>query len=338
MKNLSLSLEEYRDLCNNATDLIQSVIPNGHFKYVNNTWLRVLGYTRREVAKMTIFDIIHSDEIEHCQRLFNSVMSGEDVGLVTTTFVTKNGQNIIVEGSVNCNFIGDKPVYTRAVFRDITRRKQVEEALEESEGKWRSLVGTTDDTIQIVDKNSVIRYINRTIPPTTPEGVIGNTVYKYVSEAHHDVMREALKRVYKTGEPDSYEITLDMSNINPEIGTLWFNTKVVPIIIDKEVTDVIMIATNITERKQIEEEREQLIQELQETLKEVRTLSGLLPICAWCKKLRDDDGYWKSVEQYIGERTKAEFTHGMCPECLNKYFPENSTEENGKEHNNSEVR
>ena len=83
---------------------------------------------------------------------------------------------------------------------------------------------------------------------------------------------------------------------------------------------------DITERKQAEEKRIQLIQELQETLKEVRTLSGLLPICAWCKKLRDDEGYWKSVEQYIGERTKAEFTHGVCPECQSKFFREKNSD------------
>ena len=75
-------------------------------------------------------------------------------------------------------------------------------------------------------------------------------------------------------------------------------------------------------KAEVEAEREQIITDLQETLQEVRTLSGLLPICAWCKKLRNDEGYWKSVEDYIGERTKAEFTHGICPECTNKYFPE----------------
>ncbi len=58
---------------------------------------------------------------------------------------------------------------------------------------------------------------------------------------------------------------------------------------------------------------------------EAKLLSGLLPICAWCKKLRDDEGYWKSVEQYIGERTRAEFTHGMCPECQSKFFSERNS-------------
>ena len=61
---------------------------------------------------------------------------------------------------------------------------------------------------------------------------------------------------------------------------------------------------------------------LQKTLSEVQTLSGLIPICAWCKKIRDDKGYWSEVEQYIGKHSKAEFTHGMCPKCFDKYSKE----------------
>jgi len=76
-------------------------------------------------------------------------------------------------------------------------------------------------------------------------------------------------------------------------------------------------------RAKLETEREALIKELQEAMSKIKTLSGLIPICAWCKKIRDDKGYWQTVEQYIGEHSQAEFTHGMCPECQKKYIPEN---------------
>jgi len=79
---------------------------------------------------------------------------------------------------------------------------------------------------------------------------------------------------------------------------------------------------DITERKQAEEERERLIGELQEALAEVKTLSGLLPICASCKSIRDDQGYWQQIEAYIRDHSEAEFSHSVCPECAKKLYPE----------------
>ncbi|MBA4394240.1 MAG: sensor with HAMP domain protein, partial [Desulfobacca sp.] len=60
---------------------------------------------------------------------------------------------------------------------------------------------------------------------------------------------------------------------------------------------------------------------LQKALEEVRTLSGILPICSKCKKIRDDQGYWNQVEQYISKHSEAEFSHGICPECLKELYP-----------------
>ena len=75
-------------------------------------------------------------------------------------------------------------------------------------------------------------------------------------------------------------------------------------------------------RKKTEEEREKLIKDLTEALAEVKTLSGLLPICASCKKIRDDKGYWNQIEEYIRDRSEAEFSHSICPECAKKLYPD----------------
>ena len=69
--------------------------------------------------------------------------------------------------------------------------------------------------------------------------------------------------------------------------------------------------------------KERLALHLQEALAHVKTLRGLLPICASCKKIRDDRGYWNQLETYIGARSDAEFTHGLCPECAQKLYPDN---------------
>ena len=82
------------------------------------------------------------------------------------------------------------------------------------------------------------------------------------------------------------------------------------------------VILDITDRKQIEEERNQLIVRLQHSLSEIKILKGILPICMYCKKIRDDKGYWKKMEAYIHEHSGAEFSHSICTECAKKYYPD----------------
>lgn len=79
---------------------------------------------------------------------------------------------------------------------------------------------------------------------------------------------------------------------------------------------------DITERKRLEDENRQLIASLQCSLEKVNLLRGLLPICATCKKVRDDNGYWSQIESYISQHSEAQFSHGICPACAKKLYPE----------------
>jgi CheY-like chemotaxis protein len=72
----------------------------------------------------------------------------------------------------------------------------------------------------------------------------------------------------------------------------------------------------------MERERAQLTQELRDALRQIQTLSGLLPICAWCKNVRDDDGYWRKVEQFVESHSRAKFSHSVCPDCTKVHFPD----------------
>lgn len=109
---------------------------------------------------------------------------------------------------------------------------------------------------------------------------------------------EALKRAYEVLEMKVAERTAELSKTNETL---------------KEEID---------QRARAEREREDLIRELQDALAKVKTLSGLLPICAGCKKIRDDSGYWNRIEDYIRRHSDADFTHGLCPECAKKLYPQ----------------
>lgn len=78
---------------------------------------------------------------------------------------------------------------------------------------------------------------------------------------------------------------------------------------------------DITKRKAVEADREQLIKKLQDALDKIKTLRGIIPICASCKKIRDDKGYWNQLENYIKEHSEADFSHGICPDCAKKLYP-----------------
>jgi PAS domain S-box-containing protein len=90
----------------------------------------------------------------------------------------------------------------------------------------------------------------------------------------------------------------------------------------KETIGIVESFQDITTRKLAEDAKEELIEGLQHALDEVNLLSGLLPICASCKKIRDDKGYWNKIESYITNHSKVEFSHSICPDCAQKLYPD----------------
>jgi diguanylate cyclase (GGDEF)-like protein/PAS domain S-box-containing protein len=148
---LAESETRYRDLFDNAHDMIQSVGSDGKFIYVNDSWLKVMGYSREELERVSMFDILHPDCMGHCMELFKKVISGEPQKNIEAVFIAKDGSKIEVEGNVGCRVINDKVVATHGIFRDVTDKKKAEKALQESEQKYRSLFENATDSIFIID-------------------------------------------------------------------------------------------------------------------------------------------------------------------------------------------
>ena len=126
---LGESEEKYRDLFENATDLIQSVASDGRLSFVNRAWREALGYSEDEIASLSIFDVLDPDCHSHWLETMQHVMNREQVEKVETVFVAKNSRKIVVEGNINCRFLAGKPSHTRAIFHDITERKRMEQEL-----------------------------------------------------------------------------------------------------------------------------------------------------------------------------------------------------------------
>ena len=125
----------------------------------------------------------------------------------------------------------------------------------------------------------------------------------------------------------AFEIYYDITARKQQLDKLLFRSFSLAFIIAVGLLLLIIVVLffenkNISKRKQAEKEREKLITELKDAANKIKTLRGLLPICSNCKKIRDDKGYWKQIESYISDHSEAEFTHGICPKCAKKFYPE----------------
>lgn len=216
-----------------------------------------------------------------------------------------------------------------AIERELAaaRLRRTQKQMRDAEAHLAAVVESSDDAIISKTLDGTVLSWNQAaerIYGYTATEMIGRPISVLVPPSRMAELAEILQRIQRgerVGRFDTLrkrkdgsivEVSITISPIRDATG---------------RVTGASAIARDITERRQEEALRLRLIDELSQALKQAKTLSGLLPICASCKKIRDDQGYWQQVEVYIQEHSEAGFTHGLCPGCIVKYFPEISRSE-----------
>jgi PAS domain S-box-containing protein len=208
--------------------------------------------------------------------------------------------------------------------RDVTERKQAEAALRDSDEHYRAVTRSASDAIvtadgagNIVDWNlSAERMFGR-----TEADVRAQPLTSLMPPRYRGLHRDGFERVQAGGEPHVIGRTVQLEGLRKDGSEFPIELSLAESSANRGRFFTAIIR-DITTRRQAEADRERLIAELQEALANVKSLSGLLPICAGCKKIRDDRGYWNQVDAYISQHTDARFTHGLCPECIAKLYPE----------------
>ena len=202
-------------------------------------------------------------------------------------------------------------------------KHRMERKLKESEEKYRLLVGNIPDVVWTASNQGNNIFVSPNIERIcgyTPKEIYrgGNDLlFTKIHPCDVEKVKEAYESLFKTKKRLDIEYRIQRKDGE----WIWLYDRAVATYEKDGVVYADGVFSDITERKLVEEERARLIIELEDALAKVKTLSGLLPICASCKKIRDDKGYWKQIETYIQEHSDAEFTHGICPECMKRLYP-----------------
>lgn len=265
-----------------------------------------------------------------CMVLFELVMNlvWPDIALRTSHALT-----IIVSAlvaAIVANFFFRKQALLNKKLKDeIDERIHAEEVLRTSEEKYHDLFQNANDAIFIVGAD--LRYVDINKKAVemlgySKEELLGMRITDLLPPEQLPRSEAEFEKIRNRGSYEQFT-----GRVRTRDGR-WLDVEVnsSAIVENGKVIGSRDILRDITGRKQAEAERERLIKELQQAMAHVKVLSGMLPICASCKKIRDDKGYWTQIEAYIHEHSQAQFTHGLCPDCFTKAMEEVARMPKGK--------
>ena len=219
--------------------------------------------------------------------------------------------------------MSEKPTY-EALEKRVLELQETELELVNTESHlrdalhWRKiLIDESRDGIVILDQNGKVYEANKRYADMlgyTMEEVLELHVWDWDAQFSKEELLEMALSVDEAGQnfetrhrrKDGTIIDVELSNN----GATYRGQKL-----------IFCICRDITENKRNAKEREALIKKLQDALAEIKTLRGILPLCSYCNKIRDDKGYWEQVDIYIRKYSEADISHSICPECLKKHFP-----------------
>ncbi len=315
---LQQSEDRFRTLAESSPSAFL-IIRDDQFLYVNSTWEKIIGYNKKEALAMSPRKLFYPYAEETFLKNNITPATSPDLPLRhEVKIITKDAQAKWI------GFIAKEIPYEEAtaillIAADITERKREEEARRESEERYRSLFENNHsvmllidpETGNIVDANSAaIAYYGWSHKQITHMQIadINTFTNEQVNREKEIAKQENRKNLYfkhRLANADIRDVEVYSGPIKMHGKQLLYS-----------------IIHDITERKIVETERNQLIRDLQVALKEIKTLRGILPFCSICKKIRDDKGYWEKVDVYIHKYSQADISHSLCPDCAQKHYPD----------------
>ena len=280
---------------------------------VNQSFARLHGYSVEELLNKELKELDTPQTSQLYSERLRRILAGECLTFEVEHY-HKDGHALHLEVATSLITVGGHP-YVLASHRDITERKQAEEAARQSHQQVANILASISDAFFSMDDDMTVTYFNpaaERLLGRPGRDVIGRKLMDVFPEARGSIFHERYQQAIREKCSLSFETYFEVEPYRN-----WYDVRVYP---QNEGISVYFQIT--TERKQAEQALRQKNAELQAALAQVKTLTGLIPICAGCKKIRDDQNFWHQVDSYIAAHTDATFTHSLCPACTKKYYPE----------------
>ena len=337
---LKKSEEQMRLLLNSTAEAIYGIDLQGNCTFANPACLRMLGYADMEqLLGMNMHYLIHHSysngspmAVEVC-KICQAFREGKGVHVDDEVLWRADGNSFPAEYYSYPQIVDGEVSGAVVTFIDITERKRTEEALKKYSHdlneriKELNCLYTISELVRKegISQEDVFQKSTAIITRACmyPEIAVCRIIWR-----DHQYSTENFKKT-----PWSQECAIMVHG--KQVGTIevcYLEERPEeyegPFLAEgrKLLNNVADLLGKSTERKQTEEERERLVLELQDALSKIKVLSGFLPTCSFCKKIRNDKGEWEQIETYIRDRSEAQFSHGICPECMEKRYPGYSIE------------
>ena len=314
----------YRTLAESAEDNIFIIGNDLRIEYLNNFAAKFLGNEKGEITGRHLRDFFPPPAFTLMEKGLKDVFT-TGAQIFREDIFDLPGKGAIGLGTKLSPLFG-KDGAVRAVLgiaRDITARLRWTDELKKERDRAQMYLDVAGAILLIIDTSHIVTLVNRRgagILGCSEDEVVGKNWFdNFVPVEARDSLKECFSGII-TGDTGLYDC-LENSVLTRDGETKvisWTHT----LLRDDEGVACAVLASgvDITERKKREEENQRLIAELKDALSNIKILKGLLPICASCKKIRDDKGYWKKLEIYIQEHSEADFSHGICPDCAKRFY------------------
>ena len=328
LESLSASERKYRDLYDNAPDMFLSVdVETTRVVDCNETLARALGRDKADLLGMTALEVYapecHDAVDETLRKLIDTGESQAQLRLL-------RADDTRIDVAAYSSLLRDeqgKALRTRCVLRDITEWKRSEEKRRASEDRYRALVNNVFDLVAELDERGRYTYLSPNSTRAlgwTLDDLVDVDVMEHV---HPNELERAKAGFVKLR--DEHQVRQNEYRYRHKDGSWrWLESSASIFTTSNGEKRILVASRDVTERRRQREERELALREKEEALAQVKLLTGLLPICTLCRKVRDDEGYWQNLESYVCDHTNAVFSHSLCEVCLKRHYSHLFEDEN----------